>query len=47
MIIGDFEIICTNCGSEDLVIVDVHKDSDFDEDFKRLKCADCHAETEI
>ena len=47
MKIGDFEITCTNCSSKNVVIVDVHKDSDFDEDFKRLKCANCHAKEEI
>ena len=47
MELGNFEIICRKCGSKNVVIVDVHKNNDFDEDFKRLKCANCHTETEI
>ena len=47
MTTSNFDIECLNCGSNDVVIVDVHKDSDFDEDYKKIKCANCHAEEEI
>lgn len=44
---SNFNIECLNCGSNDVVIVDIHKDSDFDEDYKCIKCCSCHAEEEI
>jgi len=47
MEIGNFEITCTECGSKDVIIINVHKDSDFDENFKRIKCKNCHLEIEI
>lgn len=47
MKVGSFEIKCMNCGSKEVVIVDVHKDSEFDESFKRIKCANCHAGVEV
>ena len=47
MKIGNFEITCTQCESKDIAIVDVYKDSDFDEDVKRIKCKNCDEEVDI
>ena len=44
---SNFEIICLNCGSNCVIIVNVEKDSVYDEDYKIIKCVNCHSQEEV
>jgi len=48
MKIGNFEIKCTNCGSEDVVVFTLHTSDDAgDEELTMLKCGNCLTEAEV
>ena len=48
MKVGNFEIKCTNCGSEDVIVFTLNTSDDADdEELTMLKCGNCLTEAEV